>query len=84
MIKHAPVLMLTKLFAWTSCVNGIPPTCAAFKQHVKRAAFQGGHVWGPALVPDPVQAAGVGSRPILAYMSHIGLHFKKHPSLAMS
>ena len=30
----------------------IPPTYAASEQHVKRAAFQGGHVWGQALVAD--------------------------------
>ena len=43
-----------KLFAKTSCVKRIPPTRAALEQHVKRAVFQGGHVWGQSLVPDPV------------------------------
>ena len=43
-----------KLFAKTSSVQRIPPTRAALEQHVKRAAFQGGHVWGQALAPDPV------------------------------
>ena len=31
----------------------IPPTYAALEQHVKRAAFEGGHVWGQVLVPQP-------------------------------
>jgi len=43
-----------RLFAKTSSVQRIPPTRAALEQHVKRAAFQGGHVWGQALSPDPV------------------------------
>ena len=42
-----------KLFAKTASVNRIPPTCAALEQHVKRAAFQGGHVWGQALICRP-------------------------------
>ena len=43
-----------KHFAKTSSVQRIPPTRAALEQHVKRATFQGGHVWGQALTPDPV------------------------------
>ena len=43
-----------KLFVRTSCVKRILPTRAALEQHVKQAAFQGGHVWGQALAPDPV------------------------------
>ena len=43
-----------KLFAKTSSVQRIPPTHAALEQHVKRAAFQGGHIWGQALIPHPV------------------------------
>ena len=43
-----------KLFAKTSSVKRIPPSHAALEQHVKRAAFQGGHVWGKALTPHPV------------------------------
>ena len=42
-----------KLFAKTSSVKRIPPSHAALEQHVKRAAFQGGHVWGKALTPHP-------------------------------
>ena len=43
-----------KLFVKKSSVQRIPPTCAALEQHVKRAVFQGGHVWGQTLVPQPV------------------------------
>ena len=42
-----------KLFAKNSSVQRISPTYAALEQHVKRAAFQGGHVWGQVLVPQP-------------------------------
>ena len=43
-----------KLFAKRSSVQRIPPTRAALEQHVKRAVFQGGHVWGQTLVTQPV------------------------------
>jgi hypothetical protein len=43
-----------KLFAKKNNVQLIPPTSAALKQHVRRAVYQGGHVWGQALVPAPV------------------------------
>ena len=42
-----------KLFAKKSNVQLIPPTSAALKQHVRRAVYQGGHVWGQALIPAP-------------------------------
>ena len=42
-----------KLFAKNSNVQLVPPTSAAFKQHVQRAVYQGGHIWGQALVPAP-------------------------------
>ena len=34
-------------------IENIPPTQAALKQHVLRATYQGGHVWGNCLVPVP-------------------------------
>lgn len=39
-------------------IENIPPTQAALTQHVRRAVYQGGHIWGQALiarpeVPDP-------------------------------
>lgn len=42
-----------KMFAKSSSVQRIPPTHAALEQHVKRAVFQGGHIWGQALIPHP-------------------------------
>ena len=43
-----------KMFAKTSSVQQrIPPTRAALEQHIKWAAFQGGHIWGQALIPLP-------------------------------
>ena len=32
-------------------IENIPPTQAALAQHIKRAAYQAGHVWGQALEP---------------------------------
>lgn len=34
--------------------DSIPPTRAALKEHVKRAAFQAGHIWSQSLVCNPV------------------------------
>jgi len=42
-----------KLFAMKNNVQLIPPTSAALKRHVLRAVYQGGHVWGQALLPAP-------------------------------
>jgi len=42
-----------KLFARKNNVELIPPTKAALEEHVKRAAYQGGHVWGQLLLPAP-------------------------------
>ena len=33
--------------------NAIPPTRDAVVQHVKRTAFQAGHIWGQSRVPSP-------------------------------
>ena len=33
--------------------DGLPPTRDALLQHVKRTAYQAGHIWGQALVPSP-------------------------------
>lgn len=35
-------------------IENIPPTQAALLEHLKRATYQGGHVWGQALVVAPV------------------------------
>ena len=42
-----------KIFAKKNNVQLIPPTKAALEEHVKRAAYQGGHVWGQTLLPTP-------------------------------
>ena len=42
-----------KLFAKNNSIKRIPPTQAAREQHVKRAVFQGGHIWGQTLLPPP-------------------------------
>lgn len=38
----------------TRSLENVPPTQGALEQHVKRAAYQAGHVWGQALVCNPV------------------------------
>ena len=42
-----------KLFAKRHNAQSIPPTKAALEEHVKRALYQGGHVWGQVLVSTP-------------------------------
>ena len=42
-----------KMFAKKTNVKQIPPTKAALEQHVKRATYQGGHVWGQSLLVAP-------------------------------
>jgi len=42
------------IFAKRTNVKKIPPTKAAFKQHVKRAVYQDGYVWGRLLTTTPV------------------------------
>ena len=43
-----------KLFAKKADIKQIPPTKAPLEQHVMRAVFQGGHIWGQALLASPV------------------------------
>ena len=43
-----------QLFAkGTRTLENIPPTYDALHQHVKRTAFQAGHIWGQSLLRDP-------------------------------
>ncbi len=42
-----------RLFAKKPSVQAIPPTRAALEQHIKRATYQGGHVWGQTLLSEP-------------------------------
>jgi len=42
-----------RLFAFSNRkLENIPPTMSALLQHVKRAVFQAGHVWGQSLVAN--------------------------------
>ena len=34
-------------------IDAIPPTQAALMQHIKRAAYQAGHCWSQAMIPNP-------------------------------
>ena len=43
-----------KMFVKKPNVKQIPPTKAALEQHVMRATYQGGHVWGKSLLVAPV------------------------------
>ena len=43
-----------KLFARKQSPVAIPPTKAALEQHVKRAAYQGGYIWGQTQNAAPV------------------------------
>ena len=43
-----------RIFAKRTNVKTIPPTRAALEQHVKRAVYQGGYVWGQSLIASPM------------------------------
>ena len=34
-------------------LEAIPPTKGALEQHIKRAAYQAGHIWGQSLIRSP-------------------------------
>ena len=42
-----------KLVAKNINVKQIPPTRAALEQHILRATYQGGHIWGQSLLASP-------------------------------
>ena len=76
-----------KLFAKTISVWSIPPICAALKQHVKRAVFQGSYGWGQTLLSHPTlpsQATGDGQDWKMECVNHYGPPFQRHPSAVMS
>ena len=52
--SHDVNLARKKIFGRKNSVQSIPPTRAALEQHVKRAVYQGGHVWGQLLLPQQV------------------------------
>ena len=43
-----------RLFVKRTNVKAIPPARAVLEQHVKRAVYQGGYVWGQSLIACPV------------------------------
>ena len=74
-----------QLFVMKNKVQLIPPTSAALKQHVRRAVYQGGHVWGQALLPAPAlpsPSTDVGSRRASRRTSLTGQHSLRHPRSA--
>lgn len=42
-----------QLFTQNRKMENIPPTLHALEQHVKRAVYQAGHIWGQSLIGDP-------------------------------
>ena len=42
------------MFAKKNSVQRISPTSATLEQHVRRAVFQGAHIWGQSVDPQPV------------------------------
>jgi len=42
-----------QLFTHNRKMVNIPPTLHALEQHVKRAVFQAGHIWGQSLIGEP-------------------------------
>ena len=42
-----------QLFTHNRKMENIPPTLHTLEQHVKRAVFQAGHIWGHSLVGEP-------------------------------
>ena len=74
-----------KLFARMNNVQLIPPTSAAFKQHVRRAVYQGGHVWARLCFLHqhcPPRPTGVESRRASRRTSPTGQHSLRHPRSA--
>jgi len=42
-----------QLFTHNRKMVNIPPTLHALEQHVKRAVFQAGHIWGQSFIGEP-------------------------------
>ena len=42
-----------QMFCAARQIENIPPSKDALEEHLKRAVYQAGHVWGQALVPNP-------------------------------
>ena len=42
-----------QMFTQNRRIDNIPPTAYTLEQHVKRAAYQAGHIWGQSLIGNP-------------------------------
>ena len=42
-----------QLFSQNRMIDNIPPTLHALEQHVKRAVYQAGHIWGQSIIANP-------------------------------
>ena len=76
-----------KLFARKNNVELIPPTKAALAEHVERAAYQGGHVWGQVLLPAPELLAATsrgGTKVRTGCMIPTGQDYHKQPEVAVN
>ena len=76
----------TKIFAKNN-MQLIPPTKAALEEHVKRAAYQGGHVWGQTLLPTPElppSSRWSWDDNEKGCTSHTGRSYPNQPTAAMS
>ena len=70
----------TEMFAKNNNVQFIPPTRAALEAY-KRATYQGGHLWGQKLVPNPDLPS---HWLVTTYTKHTGRTYPRHQSRVMS
>ena len=75
-----------KLFAKKNNVHLIPPTKVALEEHVKRAAYQGGHVWAKHCYQHGSclnQPAGAGPSMRRVCTCRTGQDYPRQPTPAM-
>ena len=69
-----------QLFAQNRNMENIPPTLHALEQHVKRAVYHAGHIWGQSLIGEPEVPSPDGRE---WHMMQRGLHagplFQRQP-----
>ena len=87
MIEPAHTQTLTinarkKLVIKKNNLHLIPPAKAALEEHVKRAAYQGGRVFGQALLPSPELPSPASWG--VECMSHTGQDYLTQPTAVMS
>ena len=68
---------LERIFVKRTNVKKIPPTKAALKQHVKRAVYQVGYVWGQLLITTPSPTSWRWMKTADNFLSQNGLCFQK-------